>query len=267
MGADINYTETRNTYREQYDAISDSIGSMPPYFFPTAARFVGPVNGCLVVDLGCGNGHLLRQLITQNPNARVVGLDFSRALLANAQARVPSGAFCLGDLNTTVPLADGSCDVVILSEVYEHLLQPRQLLSEIRRILKPTGMFVMTFPNVDSFVLYRKLGNRLVSAAQRFAPLKNFLPYEHPIRSSQPVDEQLHYRKVIDAVRAAGFDIPQVAGSEIWHELFAIKGLRHFDYFHPRLRLWLSHLAVQTGHPERCYRIFLRCKPSQRHTG
>ncbi len=267
MTTETDYVETRNKLSQGYDEIAHAIGSMPLYFYPTAARFVGPVDGCSVLDLGCGNGYLLREIVRQHSNARVAGIDFSRALLSNARTHVPSGSFCLGDLNTSLPFADASYDLVILSEVYEHLLQPRGLLDEIHRVVKPEGECVITFPNADGFGLYQTLGARLVSAAERFKPLKNFVPFEHPTRTSQPIDALLHYQEMIATIRAAGFQITGIAGGEILPEVFAIKGLRHFDYFHPRLRLWLCERAVRAGHAHLCYRIFLRCRPLRQHAG
>ncbi len=267
MTPETNYVETRNKLSQGYDEIAHAIGSMPRYFYPTAARFVGPVDGCRLLDLGCGNGYLLREIVRRQPNAPVAGIDFSRALLSNARTQVPSGSFCLGDLNTSLPFADASYDLVILSEVYEHLLQPRGLLDEMHRVVKPEGECVITFPNADGFALYRRLGERLVSAAERFQPLKHLIPFEHPTRTSQPIDALLHYEEMVATIRAAGFQITHIAGGEVCPELFAVKGLRHFDYFHPRLRLWLSERAVRTGHAHLCYRVFFRCRPLPENAG
>ncbi len=57
-------------------------------------------------------------------------------------------------------LVDASVDVVLAKEVVEHLPNPDRCLAEVRRVLRPSGMFVMSSPNRDSLHLRlnRKLG-------------------------------------------------------------------------------------------------------------
>jgi len=47
-----------------------------------------------------------------------------------------------------LPFADGSISVTLLSEVIEHLIDPDFALEEIRRVLRPNGLLVLTTPNM-----------------------------------------------------------------------------------------------------------------------
>jgi 2-polyprenyl-3-methyl-5-hydroxy-6-metoxy-1,4-benzoquinol methylase len=47
-------------------------------------------------------------------------------------------------------IADASMDVVTMSHVIEHVLNPIQLLRECRRVLKPEGKIVILTPNLGS---------------------------------------------------------------------------------------------------------------------
>ena len=100
----------------------------------------------LAVDLGCGGGLLavpLAELATC-----VVGLDRSPASLAAARTAAGArGAHChflQADL-AQVPLASGCADLVLLSDVLEHVEEPAAGLREAARLLRPGGkLFVNT---------------------------------------------------------------------------------------------------------------------------
>lgn len=252
------YEKIKQQLRSGYDSIPDVI-VMPLHFYLSVVNFLGDVNMLDVADLGCGNGYLLEQIHNRNPYARLTGVDFSEALLANARSRVPYARFCVADLNVGVPLESASQDVVVATEVIEHLVNPHRFLSEAHRILRPKGSFVLTFPNVDAWLIYRLLGERLVSFTERFRVLKYLVPGEHPTRTLQPIDAMLHYQDVLAMVEASGFRIIEAQGHEIFPGLFSLKGLRHIDFFHPWVRQRISDLANKLSLGRICYRIFLRC--------
>src|SRR5580692_11663972 len=90
----------------------------------------------LIVDVGCGDGAALAVAAGQNPAHRFVGIDWSGDALRQAH-----------DLGLTVlradvagpglPVADGAADVVIMSELIEHLVDPDGAVAEVRRVLRP----------------------------------------------------------------------------------------------------------------------------------
>lgn len=72
------------------------------------------------------------------------------------------------------PYADGQFDVVLFCEIIEHLLMdPVRVLRQIKRILKPNGVLVLTTPNVS------RLENvtRMVSGANLYDPYSGYGPY------------------------------------------------------------------------------------------
>jgi ubiquinone/menaquinone biosynthesis C-methylase UbiE len=96
----------------------------------------------VVLDVGCGtaNNTLLFSLTTQS---HVVGLDFSRGMLGVACTKsseidlIQSPAECL-------PFHNNSFDYVFMTEVLHHLKDVKSSLSEIHRILNPSGSFCVT---------------------------------------------------------------------------------------------------------------------------
>jgi SAM-dependent methyltransferase len=57
-----------------------------------------------------------------------------------------------------VPLPDGECDLVVMSEVLEHLVDPDFALEEIHRVLRPDGLLALTTPNLAWWVNRLQLG-------------------------------------------------------------------------------------------------------------
>ncbi len=108
-----------------------------------------------VLDVGCGGGLFAGMLREQGIAA--LGLDNSReaAALAWHYHHVP--VVC-GDLSHT-PLQAGSCSVVTMFHVVEHLPDPYVYLRAVRELLHPKGRLVVQVPNLDSWQ-FRVLGRR-----------------------------------------------------------------------------------------------------------
>jgi 2-polyprenyl-3-methyl-5-hydroxy-6-metoxy-1,4-benzoquinol methylase len=97
-----------------------------------------------VLDIGCRDGTLTSSYATGN---RVVGIDIDEDALAHAHA---THGFEVHKLNLNVdplPFADERFDVVVAGEVLEHLQFPDEAAREVRRVLRPGGLFVGSVPN------------------------------------------------------------------------------------------------------------------------
>lgn len=110
--------------------------------------------GDVVLDLGCGEGrHVISAYIEQDVTS--VGVDLSVGDLKTAQQRFQdfnqpgnhNKAFGLSAANAlALPFADNTFDKVICSEVLEHIPDYAGALKEIKRILKPGGLFCASVP-------------------------------------------------------------------------------------------------------------------------
>lgn len=105
----------------------------------------------VVADLGCGSGAMLCEVLKDRPHWVGYGLDISEVAIdyawrlarhkdVAARANFQSG--CLMDL----PFADSSLDVLIASEVVEHLPEPQRVFKELSRVLAPGGLLLVTMP-------------------------------------------------------------------------------------------------------------------------
>jgi SAM-dependent methyltransferase len=134
--------ELERRYREHHarsrppDFVFDAI-DRPPLF----ARLVGGP-GKRVLDLGCRSGALTRAYLEGND---VVGVDIDRAALEQAAKLGISTLWA--DVEGPLPFEDASFDVVVAGELLEHLRDPRSLVGETLRMLRPGGRFVGSVPN------------------------------------------------------------------------------------------------------------------------
>lgn len=100
--------------------------------------------GAICLEIGGGDGPLTPSL--EDRFSAVVSLDFSRTFLERIQSKTKKTLCIYGDAHF-LPIADRSVDVIICSEVLEHVCIPTQLLLEIRRVLKPNGVCILSVPN------------------------------------------------------------------------------------------------------------------------
>jgi 2-polyprenyl-3-methyl-5-hydroxy-6-metoxy-1,4-benzoquinol methylase len=102
-------------------------------------------NRC-ILDLGCGNGHLVNYLIEQGFNA--YGTDASEKGIMIAQKANP-GRFFVQDLDTDeLPdgLKDLNFDTVISTEVIEHLFDPEGFINFCKKTLNGKGELIISTP-------------------------------------------------------------------------------------------------------------------------
>jgi SAM-dependent methyltransferase len=108
--------------------------------------FAGPA---VIVDVGCGDGSALAVMAGQNPGHRFAGIDWSSGALRRARAL--DLTVLRGGVNPSLPVADDAADVVIMSELIEHLVDPDGAVAEVRRVLRPGGSLLLSTPNLAAW--------------------------------------------------------------------------------------------------------------------
>jgi SAM-dependent methyltransferase len=104
----------------------------------------------VVLDLGSSTEFISSEF--HRHGATVIGSDIDVPGLANAAARFPDEAGWVCAAGEHLPLADASVDLVVFNHVYEHVLDPVQVVAEIRRVLRPGGIVFLGLSNRLSFV-------------------------------------------------------------------------------------------------------------------
>lgn len=108
-----------------------------------------------ILDAGCGEGFIDALLRERFAHVHIVGLEFTNEAIRIARQMNPSVEYMQGDI-MKMPFQDNSFDIVMCTEVLEHLARPEAALSELKRVTKK--FLFITVPHEPWFCL----GNLLV---------------------------------------------------------------------------------------------------------
>lgn len=113
-----------------------------------------------VLDAGCGEGFGLHDLAERDPSLTLTGIDLDPDAVAYARARFGEevDAFDQGSI-LDLPYDDDACDLVLCSEVLEHLARPGKAVAELRRVARTHVL--ITVPLEPYFQALNNLAQRL----------------------------------------------------------------------------------------------------------
>ena len=111
-----------------------------------------------VIDVGCGDGRLTRELFLRCQPEKVVGVDYSARAIQLAKAMnagQPEIEFFAIDI--TDSQRREQYDLVVLMEVFEHipLQQAKEFIHAVHALLKPGGKLLLTVPHSNKPVEYK----------------------------------------------------------------------------------------------------------------
>lgn len=128
-----------------------------------------------VVDLGCGNGEFTKIICKKIGCPNIIGIDIDKRMNSQHNDLI---TFLRTDLEKGIPLSFESLDVIICSQIIEHMKYPIHFFNELFLLLKDNGYLVIStenlasWDNIGALILgytpfsmgfdgYRKLGNPL----------------------------------------------------------------------------------------------------------
>lgn len=231
-----------------------------------------------MLEIGCGAGLLSMALASETQET--VGIDVSASAIAFADALkqelgCQNAAFEIGDAEA-LRFENQAFDLLLCSEVLEHLLRPEQALAEFRRVLKAGGSLILTTPSAASLShgsmrLLRQLSRRIQSGktvqfdkkahqAARRVLASETLPDDIFLR----VHRRFRYADLLRLFHAAGFEAVAARGA-----IFAFPP--HYQLFYrycpgvllPAIR-WIEQLAnalrvfPRFGAVTTCFRLMPR---------
>jgi len=130
--------------RKSYNLIADKFSGTRQYPWKEFENFNKYIqSGYKVLDVGCGNGRLLE--ISKGKNIDYYGIDSSTHLIDKAKQRYSEAKFSVADM-MNLPFEKESFDVVFAIAVFHHIpsYYRQKALSEINRVLRKQGIFIMT---------------------------------------------------------------------------------------------------------------------------
>jgi ubiquinone/menaquinone biosynthesis C-methylase UbiE len=173
------------------------------------------VRGKVVLDVASGSGY--GAALLSEKAAHVYGFDADASAVAYAQAHYgsPKISFAVADA-IALPLEDDSVDVVTTFETIEHIADFEAFMAEIKRVLKPGGLAIISTPNDlefaegNHFHLHEFVKDELLALVKRYfryveeyyqatwkyvaidtmAAMKSDGPLVRPIVNSSPLKEE-----------------------------------------------------------------------------
>jgi|LGOV01.1.fsa_nt_gb ubiquinone/menaquinone biosynthesis C-methylase UbiE len=111
-----------------------------------------------ILDVGCGDGYITSLIFKKFED--VVGIDISKKAINFAREKNQGAKFVVGTC-TNIPFSDESFDIIVASEVIEHVSynDGKVFLKEARRVLTPKGKIIISTPNLSN--LYRRYLGKL----------------------------------------------------------------------------------------------------------
>jgi SAM-dependent methyltransferase len=152
-----------------------------------------PKNG-RILEAGCGIGRWVVWL--RRKGYQVVGMDFSEEALHRVERHVPETPVARADL-FAIPAAAATFDAILSLGVVEHAVGgPQPALQELRRVLKPDGLLLLSVPFNNLF--RRAVFNHVLRTAERI--------FRRRGRSVEFAEYRFDRREIEDFLRQAGFE-------------------------------------------------------------
>ncbi len=139
--------------REFYNRFGDSFSATRQRLQPGVKKILETIsNDVSVLDLGCGNGHFLRELIRRGHKTPLLGVDFSLPLLRDAES-APGVEFREADLTKLLAVSDqllmvnGQWSIVTMFATLHHIPSTEMrldILRSVKKLLKPNGKFILS---------------------------------------------------------------------------------------------------------------------------
>jgi len=134
----------KNTYHRNYKNVFNKISEIIP-------------DGSRVLDVACGPGIFCRTLKRKKPNTKIIGIDFSDFII-NVNKKRDRGLgirYLVCDIRKKLPFKK-KFDVIVMTEIIEHLKQPEKVISNIMKLLKKGGLFFVSCPHDRDVVHWMK---------------------------------------------------------------------------------------------------------------
>ena len=129
-------------------------------FYSSLISLVRPLKTESILDAGCGEGFTMNKLTKNGIGKRIEGIEYTKDAIALGKKLYPDLIIKQASIYE-LPYEDQSFDLVVCTEVLEHLENPEKALQEMLRVSKK--YLVITVPNEPLFMLSNFLRGKNVS--------------------------------------------------------------------------------------------------------
>lgn len=215
-----------------------------------------------LLDVGCGSGELSNEYLKKSK--QVYGVDSSKKSIEVAKRKYPTIKFRLAPAER-LPFEDNFVDVVVMTDVLEHVKDERKTLEEVYRVMKPKGTLILSAPHKGMFRWMDPFNLKFLSP--KLYRLWKGKQYDVTIFKKESWHR--HYSlKEIRKLFEGKFEITKVhrGGLLIWPLLWLIRDVFISKFTKGPSKLWnkldgfLSSLDYERDYGERGYHMLIRAK-------
>ena len=133
-----------------------------------------------VLDVGCGTGALPAELLKKHSNLELHGIDPSGAMLEVARRKCGSGVVLKEGNAEELPYPDHTFDLLVSVSAFHFFVDHGKAVSEIRRVLQPSGRFVITawcadYPAMRLYARWLRFRGASLTRLHRLSELRDLL--------------------------------------------------------------------------------------------
>lgn len=172
-------------------------------YYKWLARILNPKVNTKLLDVSCGEGLFLREVLEKVNSVKEFGLDISDVAISVAELNSPNTKLMVAD-GQRIPFQDKQFDYVTCLGSLEHYLDPELGIREITRVAKDDAKFCIILPNslgIDLFFHVMRKGDKLVD-------------------DFQIIEKTATRKEWALLLDKNGLAVETVYGSNLWPELF-----------------------------------------------
>lgn len=136
--------QSKNTFNLQANKYDTTFYSKhAKKLYPFILNEIIRIDGLKVLDLGCGTGALIAQVISEDSHRLVTGIDISEKMIEVARQKLGNKATLVVGDSEILPFDDQTFDVVYCNDSFHHYPNPQKVIAEVARVLKDGGGFII----------------------------------------------------------------------------------------------------------------------------
>jgi len=138
-------------HQKEYGSKAVYLNPNPEHYHQKILKIIeeqGKARNLKILDVGCATGYL-GAAIKRKGKHRVYGIEISEIAIKKAR-KVLDDVVCADIESIEIPWQE-KFDIIILSDILEHLFDPKRVLVKIKKHLEPYGRILSTMPNVANY--------------------------------------------------------------------------------------------------------------------
>ncbi|MBI5459243.1 class I SAM-dependent methyltransferase [Methanobacterium sp.] len=201
------------------------------------------------LDIGNGNGDFTLMIGNEIHSNEIFGIDISNEAVRLAKEK-GINSFAMNINSQQLPFPNDYLDLITAMDIIEHLTNSDNLLNEVFRVLKPGGVFLVSSPNIGSWLA-------IISLLFGYLPPAYEISLEH--RIGKPFGEKVkiplaekpighikpyNLRSLKEHLEIVGFNIQDIQSTKLINDKGVLRSLSLLDGFFSKIKIYASGIII-----------------------